>query len=212
VKITKFITVILTLSLLALPAVYASIESEEGSKQLTKEMPKEGGPDEAMMAQWQAYMTPGENHRNLDKFVGNWNHKVQIWMSKDAKPEESMGISEVKWILGGKFLQHETKGDYNGQPFEGLGIIGFDNIRNEYNSVWLDSMGTGMMQANGQFNAGTLEFTESGEFSCPITNDTKLYRGVTKFADDDNYTYEFFTMDEEGNEYRHMLIAYTREK
>jgi len=164
------------------------------------------------MAQWKEYATPGENHRVLDRMVGNWKHKVQYWMSQDGPTEQSEGTSVISWILGGKFLQHMVQGKSMGEAFEGMGLIGYDNIRKEYNTIWLDSMGTGMMKGSGSFNQESLEFSESGDFSCPLVNNTRPYRATTKLIDEDNFTYETYMTDEQGNEFRSMLITYTRQK
>ena len=166
---------------------------------------------EAMMAKWKEFATPNENHKALDVLVGDWNHMVKWWMSANAEPEESTGRSEIKWILGDRFLQHKVNGVSMGQPFEGIGIIGYDNGKKEYNSIWIDSMGTGFMKGAGQYDANLRKITEEGHFTCPFRGQIS-FRGVTTIKDNDNYTYEMFSPGFDNKEYRAMEITYTRKE
>ena len=167
--------------------------------------------EQEMMKKWQEAATPGEAHKRLESLVGNWSHTVRWSMTPDEKPTESKGTNTNTMILGGRFLKQETQGEAMGQPFEGLGISGYDNVRKEYNSVWIDSMGTGMMTGTGQFDAAQNAITEKGEFSCPITgNQHMIYRSVWKIIDPNHYTYEMYTAAPDGKEFRSMDIAYER--
>ena len=164
---------------------------------------------DAMMAKWKEFATPNENHKVLDAIVGNWEHTVKWWMSADAQPEESTGTSEIKWIMGGRFIQHTVQGISMGQPFEGMGIQGYDNAKKEYIGLWFDNMGTGFMRGTGHYDPDAKTLTEKGNFTCPFRGDTP-FRGVLQIKDDDHYTYEMHASGFDGKEYRAMEIQYTR--
>ncbi|MGH7802522.1 MAG: DUF1579 domain-containing protein [Thermodesulfobacteriota bacterium] len=168
---------------------------------------------DAMMAKWKEYATPNENHKLLDSFVGKWNYTVRWWMSPDSKPEESKGTSEVKWIMGGRFLKQSVEGQgmSKDQPFKGIGISGYDNAEKQYKSLWIDNMGTGMMIGSGSYDPSTKTFVDKGTFSCPAQSE-KSYRSVTTIINKDKYTYEMYTTDPDGKEFRNMEIAYTRKR
>ena len=163
------------------------------------------------MAKWQEYATPGEGHKVMDQLVGNWDYSLKYWMSPDAPPEESTGTNDVKWIMGNRFLEMKVKGTSTGQPFEGMGIIGYDNAKKEYVNTWIDTMGTGMMNATGTYDAETKTMTEKGAFTDPMQGE-ESFRGVTKFIDNDNFTYEMYISSRGGKESRVMVINYTRKK
>ena len=165
---------------------------------------------EAMMAKWKEFATPGDNHKVLDALVGNWNHIVKWWMSADGEPEESTGNSKLRWIMGGRFLQQTAEGTSKGQPFEGMGIFGYDNGKKEYNSIWFDNMGTGFMNSTGQYDANSKTLTEEGHFTCPFRGQTP-FRGVVTIKGNNLYTYEMYAPDMNGKEYRAMEITYTRQ-
>ncbi|MGB0910337.1 MAG: DUF1579 domain-containing protein [Nitrospirales bacterium] len=164
---------------------------------------------EAMMAKWQAYATPSDHHKVLSPLVGTWSHVVQWWMNPGTEPEVSKGTSETKWMMGGRFLQHIAKGISMGQPFDGMGITGFDNKKRKYQTVWMDNMGTGMMIGEGTYNPSHKTLTDQGHFMDPMMGQ-RAYRGVITFIDDNRHSYEMFSLDKTGKEFRMMEIVYTR--
>lgn len=158
----------------------------------------EGDPAE-IMKKWMQYATPGEQHQILKNMAGRWKYTSTWWESADAKPQTSSGTSKMKMILGGRFLLHETKGKMMGQPFEGLGITGYDNLKGKFDTLWLDSMGTGIMHGTGSFDAKSQTLKDEGEFSCPLSEDKKReYRGEWKIIDKNNMTYTMYGPGPDG--------------
>ena len=164
---------------------------------------------QAMMAKWQAYASPNDNHKILDPLAGTWSHVVTWWMTPDSQPEMSKGMSETKWVMGGRYLQHAVKGTSMGQPFEGMGFTGFDNGKQVYQTLWMDNMGTGMMIGEGTYDPEKKTLTDHGRFTDPFVGQ-RSYRGVITFVDDVHYRYELYVADENGKEFRMMEIVYTR--
>ena len=164
---------------------------------------------QAMMATWQAYASPNNNHKILDPLVGTWGHVVKWWMTPGNQPETSKGTSETTWMMGGRYLRNSVKGMSMGQPFEGTGFMGFDNGKQAYQTIWMDNMGTGMMIGEGTYDPGTKTLTDHGRFTDPMIGQ-RSYRGVITFIDDDHHSYELYVADENGKEFRMMEIMYTR--
>ena len=167
--------------------------------------------NEEMKAKMEAYATPNENHAILKALEGKWKAEVKMWMDPAAEPEVSEGTAESTMILGGRYLEQQYSGTAMGQPFEGRGLIGYDNLRKEYRSVWADNMSTGVMVSSGSYDATAKTITEKGTMSCPIMQGDRDYRAVTTFIDKDHYTYESFMAGEDGTEMKTMLITYTRQ-
>jgi hypothetical protein len=200
-KISRYLLGVFGL-VLALTMAHGLVRAEE---------PAADAEHEALMAQWQQAASPNENHQRLEPLVGSWKHTVKWRMSPDAPAEESQGTNESRWILGNRFVYQEVKGTSMGQPFEGIGIIGYDNVRGEYTAVWLDNMMTGIVKSVAQFDAAEGALMENGTVACPMTGEKdKAFRAVLKFVDDDHHTYEMYTKDKDGNEFLSMEIAYER--
>ena len=164
-----------------------------------------------MMKKWQEMATPGEAHKVLDQFVGDWDYTLKWMSTPGAEPEVSTGENEVKWIMGGRFLEMDVDGKSMGQDVEGLGILGYDNAKKEYTNVWIDSMATGMMTATGSYDAEKNQLTETGSYTDMMTGQEKTFKGVTTFINKDNYTYELYTAGPDGKEFRMMQINYKRD-
>jgi len=160
---------------------------------------------------WMKYSTPNEHHKVLNDVAGKFKYTANFWMTPGAKAETTTGTSTNKWILGGRFLQQEVKGKAMGQPFNGMSLVGFDSLREQYQSIWVDTMSTHMMQGTGTYDTATKTLTETGEFSCAMTNSkNRWYRTEMKITDKKNHTYAMFTKDNEGKEFKSMEINYTR--
>jgi hypothetical protein len=165
-----------------------------------------------MMKKWMEYSTPKESHKALEPLVGSWKFTSKMWESAKAKPEESTGTSSMKMVLGGRFLHQEVKGQAMGQPFEGLGYVGYNNLEKRYETVWLDSMGTGMMRGTGSFDAKTKTLKDSGEYTCPFSADkTRDYKSEWKILDKNSLHYTMWGPDiDTGKEFKQMEIVYKR--
>lgn len=185
--------------------------SPSPSQQKKENAPNLNPTQQEFMAKWQAYATPGEAHKELGYFIGSWNYTVSWWMKPDSPPEVSNGTSDVKWIMGGRFVEMNVNGTSMGTPFEGMAIIGYNNFSKQYTNVWIDNMGTGVMTATGSYDKKTKTMIENGTYTCPVEG-KKSFRRVTKIVDGDNYLYEFFNSSHDGKEFRAMEIKYTRKK
>lgn len=152
---------------------------------------------------------PGEHHKALDKFVGTWNDDLKHWMDPNSEPGTMQGTTESKWILDGHYLMGHFKGEYEGMPFEGIEIRGYDNMRNEYFTIWLDSMGTGYSISKGNMKDGKMVM--HGTTDDPMSNmkDIKT-RSVGTELSDGKMKFEMFAVGPDGKEVKTMEIISTR--
>ena len=118
---------------------------------------------QAAMEAMQRLGSPSESHKALEPLAGTWNYTAEWRMSPDGPAESMTGTSVNTLIFSGRFLKQEISGTpmAEGQPpFEGIGFIGYDNLRKEYQTVWFDTMMTGMMRGIGKFDAATKTLSE----------------------------------------------------
>lgn len=167
--------------------------------------------DDKMMKAWAEYASPGENHKVLEYFIGEWDYTLGWKMSAKDKPTKSSGITTGKWILDGRYLKLHAKGTSMGKPFEGFGLMGYDNATRKYTGLWIDNMSTGMLKSWGYYYPSSKKFVEWGKFHDPIMG-KQAFRGVTTIKNDNKYTYEMFITGENGKEFQMMKIVYTRKK
>jgi hypothetical protein len=178
-----------------------------------------GPPGEAEMAMMMELAKPGENHKLLAQGAGTWDYTVKFWMSPDpnAPPSEATGTAVLKTVMDGRYLvgDHASKMQMpgpDGKPmdmdFKGMSIEGYDNASKKFVSSWIDNMGTGIMNSEGDYDAATKTFTYRAEVSMMPGTKTKI-RQVIKIDDKDHHTFEFYE-DRGGKEVRTMVIKYTR--
>jgi hypothetical protein len=157
-------------------------------------------------------MTPGEPHKLLDHMTGTWDAKVTMWEAPGAPPQSTEGISEVKWILGGRYLQERMNASLMGMSFEGLGHTGYDNVKKQYWSSWVDNMSTGMMTSTGQTKDNGKTYTFWGSMADPMTGkDQKLEQKVVVESNDKHW-FEMWGAAPDGKNFKMMEIVYTRKK
>src|SRR5688572_3707115 len=87
----KFVTMMLLVATLSGFAADTPQSTEDAKKQ------------EKMKAFMQ-YSTPGDAHKKLGQLAGKWKYTSKWWETAESKPEESKGTSDMKMIMGGRFL------------------------------------------------------------------------------------------------------------
>ena len=168
--------------------------------------------DDAMMKKWMEAATPGESHKVLEYFIGEWDYTLSWQMSAKDKPQKATGTTVGKWLLDGRFLKlHANGSSMDGKPYEGYGLLGYDNTKKIYTGIWIDNMSTSMMKSWGYYYPEGKKFVENGSFIDPIFG-KQAFRGVTTIKDKDKYSYEMFITGADGNQFRMMEIIYTRKK
>lgn len=173
-----------------------------------------GAPDmDAMMKESAKWSTPGAPHQFLTKMAGKWTTAQKMWMDPSQPPMESKGSAEMTLVLGGRFLHQRYTGTFMGMPFEGSGLMGYDNYRQQYTSVWADNMGTAITLARGTANATGTEVAMSGLMDEPTTGEKdKKFREVVKMTGPDTMVFEMYNTIPGTGEVKVMEITHARVK
>ena len=164
---------------------------------------------QAMMEMYQKLATPGEPHKLFASLAGSWTTKTKEWMEPGKPPTESTGTAEMKMLLDGRFLQQEFTSQMMGQPFSGIGIDGYDNLRKRYVTTWIDTMGTGIFQMEGTASADGKTITLKGRHDEP-GGGQMTHRAVWKIVDGNTQTFDMYGTHKHGKEMKMLEIAYTR--
>ena len=191
-----------TIALSLLVVMGASCHSTKGG-----EMPSE----QEMMQRWMTFATPGKAHEALAPRVGSWNVKVRMFMTPGAPPDESMGTSSQQWVMDGRYIQDTTTGSFQGQPFHGLGLTGYDNMKQIYVTTWIDNMGTGIINGEGRYDSGkrTFEYTAM----MPDAMVAQAYvpsRSTETWSDNDHFVVRNWAPGPDGKDFVNMELEYSR--
>lgn len=176
-------------------------------------VPAKNPAQEAMMAAWMKNSAPGDSHGILAAAAGKWTHTSKFWSPFSPDPEVTQGTDDMKMIFNGRYLQQDSKGTAMGQPFEGLGFTGYDNVRGEYQAIWMDNMSVEIMQCTGRYDAAAKVMTSTGTMSDPGTGKRDVpVRTVWRMPDNDNSVFEMYAPGPDGKEMKCMEIVYKRVK
>jgi hypothetical protein len=156
-----------------------------------------------------AYSTPGEIHKMLAQSAGSWTGDITMWMQPGAAPTKSMGQSTNEMILGGRYLQSKNTGSFMGTPFEGVGVMGYDNAKKIFFDSWIDNMGTGMMYLTGIWDAANKSITFTGSMVDPMQGKDVPVKEILRFVDNDHQVMEMYSVIN-GQDFKAMEIKYTR--
>lgn len=168
--------------------------------------------EKAMMEAWMKSATPNEHHKAMEPMVGTFNAHVKSWMAPGAPPMESDGVSTNTWVLGGRYVQMSFKGSFMNMPFEGIGFTGYDNLKKQYISSWMDNMSTWPMMTSGTMDVKAKTMTFSGAAPDPMTGKDMPVTEKVVVTDNDHHSMEMWGPGPDGKNFKMMEITYTRAK
>jgi hypothetical protein len=144
--------------------------------------------------------------------IGQWDVATTMWTFPGEPPTKSNNAYDSSLILGGRFLQMTFKGTMMGMPFEGLQIVGYDNLGGRYVTLWIDSTATSFFQTTGTRDAAANTISETGEWPDALTGRTSKVHAVTKWIGPDAFVYQMYMVMPDGTEFMSMENRCTRRK
>ena len=163
---------------------------------------------DAMAAQMAQLSMPGKEHEGFKSWVGKWKTVTKGWYGP-GDPTVTEGTSENALVLGGRFVQQSFHGSMMGQPFEGIGYTGYDNMAKAYSMVWMDNSATMVISStNGVMDATGKTLTFRSKLPSPDGTLADC-RMVTQIVNDSQHVFTLYTTTPQG-EHKMMEITYTR--
>jgi hypothetical protein len=171
---------------------------------------KSDAEKQEMLKKMEAAGTPGPAHKALEAFVGEWKAEVKSWCEPGGPPHVSQATAKLSWTLNGRFVEGEFHGEMMGKSFTGRSLLGYDNTKQKFNSVWLSDIQTSMFTSEGKGENGNGVITLEGKGDCPATGRKDVpMKQVFRVLSPDKYTFEMFD-GSKGENARTMEITYTR--
>jgi hypothetical protein len=163
--------------------------------------------EKAAMEAWIRAATPGEQHAWLASLAGTWSFQGTFWSAPGTEPSKSQGTAERTALLGGRVVRETVISTFMGQPFEGMGLTGYDNVAGKYWSTWTDNMSTSLMTSTGTCTKGTCTFESQN--TDPMTGKTATARMVSKH-ETAREVHTMYGPGPDGKEFKMMELVYTR--
>jgi Protein of unknown function (DUF1579) len=149
-------------------------------------------------------------HQHLTQAAGTWDAKVSMEMPGVPKNESAMQQVDTL-ICNGLWLHTNATGSFDGTPFEGHGLVGYDTNKKQFVSYWVDGMSTGFTKSAGSYDTDSKTFTLRGEGpgmdGKPMTTEeTTSYEGA------DSRTMVMKSKTADGQDAGTLTIHYTKKQ
>lgn len=150
----------------------------------------------------------------LSPLSGEWEYSVSVWLKPGVEPQKATGKMTSDMVLGNRFLSSTIMGSVNvaghETPLNGQGLIGYDNAKESFSSVWTDTLSTGMTIGNGKYDEKAKTITETGRFTNPFNGAEEKFRAETRLVDAGNYERTVYTTGKSGKEAKLMEFQFTK--
>ncbi|NIM12673.1 MAG: DUF1579 domain-containing protein [Candidatus Aminicenantes bacterium] len=162
---------------------------------------------------WKKYTFPGEKHKHLDYFVGEWESVQKLFRKSGEAVTRKQEITVVSLFQGRFTKAHiKIKADIMGIAPEGIVINGYDNYKEEFFSITFGNLGTEYFLTSGKLDKDGKVRIDRGDRKNIYTGEEYKIKAVTTIIDRDNYVYEYYRIASDGNERKTMEITYKRKK
>jgi hypothetical protein len=142
--------------------------------------------------------------------VGNWEATIKAWVTPDQPPRETRARATKSWVLGSRFLKEEFEGLVDGKGFNGLGLLGYENVSQRYAAVWLDSNNTSFLHSYGQFDGSGSTLVLLGEYLDPSSRKLQKFRIVYRIVSKALHIFEMYELLGRREELKTLEIVYSR--
>jgi len=204
----RLVSIALTLAVAGFTTMPCLAQTDGGAQAAPPGAPSEEAYQHAM----QVAATPGPLHALLAEGAGRWHAEMRMWMAPGQEPQLSHGEVTSEMIMDGRYRVDHFSSEVMGMPMEGMGITGYDNVREEFASVWIDNMGTGVAYMTGHVDPSGKVITMTGIMTDPLTKQEMKMRSVATQESPDRVVCGFFMTMPDGSEMKNMELVYTRVK
>lgn len=126
---------------------------------------------------------------------------------------ESKGTAKAEWLIDGRWMKTSSTGSMMGMDITGHGIMGYDNHRQKYVNVWVDSGSTMMLTSEGNYDQSRKNLVLYGKMDEAMTGEiAKQVKYAWRFQDADHFTMEIHDLAIGEENSRVVEIVHTRKK
>jgi hypothetical protein len=168
-------------------------------------------PEELAGKDWIGLGQPGEEHRELERFIGEWKVRISSRGSPTQEPMVSEGQSRISWVLGDRFVEEHFSGVIAGERYTGRGFFGYENATRRYVNVWLESLATGVTLAYGVYGPKEGAFQFEGSVYDPLIGGLKAVVTRITFTSKDAFTMAMIEQTPTGQDFVSFELVYQRD-
>ena len=158
---------------------------------------------------WMEYATPSVMQKMMASWDGEWEEDISMILAPGA-PEQKMKATCVnRMLLDGRYQEGKHTGNFQGMPFNGIGILAYDNVLKMFVNTWIDNFGTGLMYMTGNWDEKTKTIDLKGSMTDPMSGKAVPVRQVLTIVDEKTQILEQYTQVN-GKDFLNMKIVMKR--
>jgi hypothetical protein len=153
-----------------------------------------------------------KEHEALAAMAGTWDCVMKMEAMPGVpgmeKAAEVKGTEKAELICNGLWLKSTVDSTWQGQPFHGVWLAGYDPFEKQYTGIWIssDESETGACTMEGNYDAKTKTWNWNGKSSHGDT------RSVVVMSSPDKSVETCYVTGPDGKEMKCMEITRTRSK
>jgi Protein of unknown function (DUF1579) len=144
------------------------------------------------MAEMMKLATPGKEHKALAAMAGEWDITTKYRMGPNEGWQDGKATCTYKSVMGGRWVIQEFKSEFGGMPFEGLQILGYDNMKKKYVSSWRDNFSTWAVHTEGTASADGKTITLTGQMVDLMTPKGRTMKTVITIISDKEQNFAMY--------------------
>lgn len=147
---------------------------------------------------------------SLTKLAGSWKGDNKLWLPPAEVPYESVSVAAITPVIRGKFVQINYTWAFEGEPQEGLLVVGYEREKQLVTAVWVDSwhMGDKFMTCQGDVEENGA-IAVWGTYTVPSQPDWGWWMVVGP-GNDDTFRVVMYNVLPDGQEFLAVEARYTK--
>ena len=107
---------------------------------------------------------PGPEHARLSAMSGTWDVELSFWFQPGRPPVVSKGVSTIRPLFDGSFIEEKIDGVLNGVPFTTLAWTGYNTSTHQYEATRIASTNTMQIAEAGTWDEAARHFELKGSY------------------------------------------------
>jgi len=125
-------------------------------------------PASAKPLAWSAQVVgargPGPEHARLTALSGTWDVELTFWFQPGSSAVVSKGVSTIRPLFDGSFIEEKIEGSLRGAPFTTLSWTGYNTGTHQYEATRIASTNTIQIPEAGAWDEATRRFELKGSY------------------------------------------------
>jgi len=147
-------------------------------------------------------------HARLAAMAGTWDVEMTLWPRPGGPGIPTKGISTIRPLFDGRFVEEQIEGALNGTPFTTLAWTGYNPESHQYEATRISSTNMARIAESGVYDEATKQFELKADYK--LAGDTWHQRTVIQPLSDTSMTATSYLSFGTVPEWKAVEIKYTR--